>query len=217
MLPIRVLILADDPLARAGLAAMLDNEEALNVIGHTNPTNTVLDPFPHDIVVFDLGWELDDDLTALTTETPVLEMDKPLLVLLPDETRTREAVTQLNTAERTAPYGILARDADAGKIVAAVNALQAGLIILDPLLTDNLLPIVPTAPNLEPPTASLTPREQEVLDLLAEGLPNKTIARCLTISEYTVKFHVNAILTKLNAASRTEAVVRATRLGLVTL
>lgn len=217
MTPIRVLILADDPLARAGLAAMLDTEPALNVIGHTNPANTVLAPFPHDVAVFDLGWELDDDLTALTTDTPALELDTPLLVLLPDGERTAEAVAQLNAAERNAAYGILARNARAEMIVAALYALQAGLVTLDPSLTGNLLPVSPVAPTLDPPTTPLTPREQEVLDLLAEGLPNKTIARRLTISEYTVKFHVNAILTKLNAASRTEAVVRATRLGLITL
>ncbi len=63
----------------------------------------------------------------------------------------------------------------------------------------------------------LTPRELEVLRLLAEGLPNKTIAQRLDISEHTVKFHVNALLGKLGVASRTEAVVRATRLGLVFL
>jgi DNA-binding NarL/FixJ family response regulator len=64
---------------------------------------------------------------------------------------------------------------------------------------------------------ALTPREQEVIQLLAEGLPNKTIADRLHISEHTVKFHVNAILSKLGAQSRTEAVVRATRLGLLLL
>ena len=63
----------------------------------------------------------------------------------------------------------------------------------------------------------LTPREHEVLQLLAEGLPNKAIARKLGISEHTVKFHINAILGKLGAGSRTEAVVLATRLGLVLL
>ncbi|MBI1880571.1 MAG: response regulator transcription factor, partial [Chloroflexi bacterium] len=63
----------------------------------------------------------------------------------------------------------------------------------------------------------LTPRELEVLQLLAEGLPNKAIARRLDISDHTVKFHVNAILSKLSAQSRTDAVVRATRLGLILL
>ena len=66
---------------------------------------------------------------------------------------------------------------------------------------------------LEPPAEALTPRETEVLHLLAEGLANKAIARRLDISEHTVKFHVNAILGKLDAQSRTGAVVRAMRLG----
>ena len=63
----------------------------------------------------------------------------------------------------------------------------------------------------------LTSHELEVLQLLAEGLPNKSIARQLGISEHTVKFHVNAMLGKLGAQSRTEAVTRATRLGLILL
>jgi two-component system nitrate/nitrite response regulator NarL len=67
------------------------------------------------------------------------------------------------------------------------------------------------------PVEDLTPRELEVLQLLAEGLPNKAIGLRLSISEHTVKFHVNAILGKLGAQSRTDAVVRATRLGLIIL
>jgi DNA-binding NarL/FixJ family response regulator len=69
----------------------------------------------------------------------------------------------------------------------------------------------------EPLVEELTPRELAVLHLVAEGLPNKTIALRLGISEHTVKFHINAILGKLGVASRTEAVVRATRLGLILL
>jgi two-component system nitrate/nitrite response regulator NarL len=72
-------------------------------------------------------------------------------------------------------------------------------------------------PPAPAPTEELTAREREVLQLLAEGLPNKAIAARLTISEHTVKFHVNAILTKLGVQSRTEAVVRAVRLGLIML
>ena len=87
--------------------------------------------------------------------------------------------------------------------------------MFDPDLTGVLLPNAESSPT--PPVENLTPRELEVLQLLAEGLPNKTIARRLEISEHTVKFHVNAIMSKLNAQSRTEAVVRATQLGLILL
>ena len=72
----------------------------------------------------------------------------------------------------------------------------------------------PQFPGDEPPLVEeLTPRELQALRLLAEGLPNKTIAQRLDISEHTVKFHVNALLGKLAVGSRTEAVVRATRLA----
>jgi len=71
--------------------------------------------------------------------------------------------------------------------------------------------------NIQKVLEELTAREMEVLQLLAEGLPNKSIAQRLDISEHTVKFHVNAILRKLEAQSRTEAVVQATRLGLILL
>jgi two-component system, NarL family, nitrate/nitrite response regulator NarL len=88
-------------------------------------------------------------------------------------------------------------------------------VVLEPEIARMLLP---AAYSPEPAIAvELTAREQEVLQLLAEGLPNKAIARRLEISEHTVKFHVNAILGKLNAQSRTEAVVRAGRLGLILL
>ncbi len=77
------------------------------------------------------------------------------------------------------------------------------------------MPVPPSPPDA--PAEALTPREREVLQLLAEGLANRAIAQRLAISEHTVKFHVNAILGKLNAQSRTEAVVRAARLGLLIL
>jgi DNA-binding NarL/FixJ family response regulator len=66
-------------------------------------------------------------------------------------------------------------------------------------------------------SGELSPRETEVLSLIAEGLANKAVAGRLDISEHTVKFHVNAILGKLGAQSRTEAVTRATRMGLISL
>ena len=78
--------------------------------------------------------------------------------------------------------------------------------------------VLPTRSELSSsPTEELTPREMEVLQLVAEGLPNKQIATRLGISDHTVKFHVDAILGKLGAHSRTEAVTRAARLGLLVL
>ncbi|MEI2609756.1 MAG: response regulator transcription factor [Candidatus Promineifilaceae bacterium] len=96
-----------------------------------------------------------------------------------------------------------------------IDAAAAHLILIDPTLASPLLPHPGNDDTLL--IENLTSREQQVLQLLAEGLPNKNIARQLAISEHTVKFHVNAIMTKLGAQSRTEAVVRATRAGLIML
>ena len=119
---------------------------------------------------------------------------------------------------------LLLRDAGTPRLAAALVALAQGLTILDPTLDQALLKVVtsPSSPlwheDTPPaPAEDLTAREREVLRLLAEGLANKTIAHRLGISEHTVKFHVNAILGKLGVESRTEAVVRATRLGLILL
>lgn len=214
MSDLRVLIAADDPLARAGLAALLANEPSVVVIGQVDTDNALLDAFTYDIALIDPGWDLDDELSGLT-DAPVIEADVPLLLLLPDDALVEAAQAALLSAGRTSAYGILERSATPNSLVAGLNAIAAGLVIFDADMAARLSS--GAAPNLEALDVTLTPREREVLDLLAEGLPNKTIARELTISEYTVKFHVNAILTKLGAGSRTEAVVRATRLGLITL
>jgi DNA-binding NarL/FixJ family response regulator len=105
-------------------------------------------------------------------------------------------------------------DLDA-ELEAAIVAALRGLYVLDAAAREAAF-----EPRAEPAIFSgeaLTPREAEVLALLAEGLPNRRIATRLGISENTVKFHVNALLDKLDADTRTEAVVRGARLGLVLL
>jgi DNA-binding NarL/FixJ family response regulator len=138
------------------------------------------------------------------------ETGLPVVALLPDEAHASEAWT-------AGARGLLLRQTDAEKLEAALLAVSQGLVTLDPSLTAAIMPTPDFAEHPPPPTEALTPRELEVLQLLAEGLPNKTIARRLDISDHTVKFHVNAILSKLGAQSRTDAVVRATRLGLILL
>ena len=104
----------------------------------------------------------------------------------------------------------------AAELVAAVQAVSRGLIVIDPQIAGIAGLRWNGAPApIDPVDDLLTPREMEVLRLVANGLPNKTIAHQLEISEHTVKFHVGSILTKLDAASRTEAVTIATRRGLL--
>ena len=112
-------------------------------------------------------------------------------------------------------FALLLNDSDPDAIVAALTALKQGLTAIDPRLTDLLGSA--TRGDYPPPSEPLTARENEVLQLLVRGLTNRAIAQELGITQHTVKFHVNAIMSKLGAQSRTEAVVRATQLGLILL
>jgi DNA-binding NarL/FixJ family response regulator len=110
--------------------------------------------------------------------------------------------------------GALLRDAEGADIALAAHALSRRLAVLDPEMLASVLPARGLSPRLPEP---LTGRELEVVQLLAQGLSNKAIGDRLQISEHTAKFHVNAIISKLGAQTRTEAAVRAIRLGLVHL
>lgn len=207
---LRILIVADDPLARAGLATLLAHQPGWSVVGQIAmdvDLPAILEVYSPDVGVWDLGWDPGLTLERLAGARGSLR-SLPAVALLPDETHAAEAWA-------AGAQGLLMRDADAERLVAAVTAVAHGLTAFDPALGAALVPVREHAPL--PPLEALTPRELEVLRLLAEGLSNKAIAHRLGISEHTVKFHTNAILGKLGAQSRTEAVVRATRLGLILL
>jgi DNA-binding NarL/FixJ family response regulator len=107
---------------------------------------------------------------------------------------------------------VVRRDAAPAQIAAATVAVAQGLVAYAPELLPQVARAAPVAGS-----EVLTPRETEVLALLAEGLSNKQIAVRLDLSEHTAKFHVTAIISKLGAQSRTDAVVRGARLGLLML
>jgi DNA-binding NarL/FixJ family response regulator len=104
------------------------------------------------------------------------------------------------------------------EILAAIQAAYSGLVLLDPEVAQNLTSRIPT-PAAHPAAGldDLTPREIEVLRMLAEGLGNREMAFRLGISDHTVKFHVSSILDKLGAATRTEAVTMGIRMGIILL
>ena len=205
---VRVLVVADDPLARAGLATMLASQPGCNVVGQVaidGDLRDIVEVYRPDVVIWDLGLNSGAALERLTS---LRDIGAPVVALLTDD---GDAATAWSTGVR----GLVLRDASAEHIVAALRAAAEGLAIFEPALGPTFLPSRGQPPAL--PAEQLTPREFQVLRLLGEGQPNKEIARLLGISEHTVKFHVNAILGKLNVQSRTEAVVRATRLGLILL
>jgi two-component system, NarL family, nitrate/nitrite response regulator NarL len=206
--PIRIIVLSDDPLARAGLTALLDTLPGHVVIvqgsiDFLTDSTSMLVTSEGDVIVWDLGWEAIDFELEETLDTNI-----PIIALVQDEHQT-------STADLTEVRGVLYRELDIEVLSAAIRAVLAGLTVMAPGLTLSTFRHPMTETDEE--TVELTAREQEVLTLLAEGLTNKAIGQRLSISEHTVKFHVNAIMGKLNAQSRTDAVVRATRLGLISL
>ncbi len=212
MVDLRLLIVADDPLARAGLSLMLANEPGCVVISQINSADVhdeLTDAQRTDVIVWDVGWELIEQLPDW------VEQEIPVVALLPTFLPDAGLIRLFWEGGIRA---LLTRECDGMTLAAAAHTAVHNLTVLDNDLAVLLLPgnerereIVTAVPQ------PLTPRETEVLHLLAEGLTNKAIARQLHVSEHTVKFHVNAIMGKLNAQSRTDAVVRATRLGLLAL
>lgn len=204
--PVRVFIVADNSLVRAGLANVLTGQ--VDIVGQSaNEAHllSTLEIYRPDVVLWDLAWTEVGETDQLAD---VVESQLPVLAILND-TNQAPLLWQMGV------QGLLWQETDPLKIETALNAVALGLMVIDQTLAPLMQTTTPNAAEILP--EALTPRELEVLQLIAEGLSNKAIAYALNISDHTVKFHVTAIMTKLSAQSRTEAVVRATRLGLIHL
>lgn len=197
---LRVLVVAEDPLVRETLASSLAKEPSVRVVDRAEHAHVaLLDP---GAVAADADRAGRARLEAgLVT---VAELEIPSVVLAEGEAHARAALAR-------GARGAVMRRPDGPRLVAALTAVAAGLTVLDFSLAPT-----PIASDDAPPV-QLTGREQQVLELLAGGFSNRRIARRLGISEHTAKFHVNGILVKLGAGTRTEAVVIAARRGLVML
>jgi len=195
---LRVAIAGSDPLARAGLASILGAFDDVSVIADDidldDSAETRLNALTPDVVVCDLG----------TADGPPVRFSVPSLLLVREAADTAELIA-------TGTRGVVDRSATPNRLHAAVRAIDEGLLVIDTSISRS--PSLRDTEMAEP----LTAREREVLQLLSAGLTNKEIAHRLGITEHTVKFHVNAILGKLAAETRTEAVVQAARRGLIVL
>jgi two-component system, NarL family, nitrate/nitrite response regulator NarL len=186
---------------RSGLASLLASEPGFSAVKEVG--------VPSDVRLLEVGVELilwDVGPRAAVVERSLSADSVPTLALVRDE----EAALDLL---RAGALGVLLRNADGERLLVALRAVASGVAVFEPGLLRALV-----AGRAAPGEAlALTPRETEVLNLIAEGLSNKLIAGRLKISEHTAKFHVNAILGKLGAETRTEAVVLAARRGLLML
>lgn len=211
---LRVLLIARQPIARAGIEGLLAGGGEATVVGATDSLNeaeSLIAELRADVALAVFYSGSIDEVLALTealapTGTP--------LVLLADSALPVEA----GAAVRAGVRGLLRGDATADELVGALRAASSGILALDPWYAQALTALEPTPTAAEAISdRTLSERELEVLRLVATGLPNKAIAKRLDISEHTVKFHVGSILSKLDAVSRTDAVTRAARRGLLAL
>ena len=198
-----MLVVSEDPLARSGLASLLAGQAGIVVDAQVSPEELPAQARASEPEV--AVWDAGAGSSGLDRLGETATRDLRVLAVLADEGQAADA---LGAGAR----GVVLRDVGAPRLAAAVRAVAEGLMVLDAAAADSVLRPRPAAPAT---VEHLTPREQEVLQLLAQGLSNKLIAARLGISDHTVKFHVNAILGKLGAQSRTEALAQAARLGLV--
>jgi DNA-binding NarL/FixJ family response regulator len=220
----RVLIAAESPISQRGLEALLRGDSFIEIVGSVDPNAGNLaheiEDLQPDVIVFERR-NFDEDV--LPPVFPTEDASGPRIVLLTDQGTGELAREALRAGVRA----VLPRDAEGEEILAAIEAAASGLIALDPetlaaalAVTANGLRGEPNRAGASPPRApgsALSPREIEVLQMIAEGLGNKEIASRLKISEHTIKFHVSSIFTKLDVSSRTEAVTLGVRLGIILL
>ena len=201
-----VLVIASSAARRLELPAKLRQELKTADISLADSSAAVPQTLGGAVVVLDGDGELPDRVGEVS------QHGAGAIVLTDNE--DRQWVAQLLSAGARA---VLRRDCDERQLAAAVQAAAAGLVALD----GDMLPALLRPPleeiELEPGEEELTPRETEVLRMLAEGLSNREIASILKISEHTVKFHLASIFGKLGASSRTEAATEGIRRGLVLL
>ena len=203
-----ILVASPSPIVREGLKTLLQSEADLywldDVVNGEELLARVRD-LRVDMLLFDLDL-LDESPAHPLEQARQLAPETKLLALAETWQDTR-----ILQALRVGVHGFIVRRSGASEIAQAIRVVQSGQLALNAAATELLI---------QPPTETLdalSPREHEVLQALARGLPNKLIAQALVISEHTVKFHIRSILDKLGAANRTDAVRIGIERGLVTI
>jgi DNA-binding NarL/FixJ family response regulator len=208
---IRILIVDDHPIVREGLAAILEAQDDMEVAGEATSGEEAVELFKKvrpDIVLMDLAMPGTDGVAAIRS---IRGIDASARVVVLTAYDTDDRIFQ---AVQAGARGYLLKGAPRDEIFRAIREVNNGGSLLEPAVAGKLLNRVGDILRGEG-VEQLTPRELDILGLMARGLRNKEIASQLFITERTVKFHANAIYRKLDVGSRTEAVSKALKLGLV--
>jgi DNA-binding NarL/FixJ family response regulator len=208
---IRVLIVDDHAVVREGLRAFLQLQEGIVVAGEA----------ADGVQALEQAHELDPDVILMDLVMPQLDGVGAMRRLREDAPRSRVIVLtsfldddRLLPAIQAGAAGYLLKNAEPAELARAVRAAHAGETIIDPTVASRLVRAIADGGAPSPAIQALTGREQEVLELIAQGRSNKRIAFELGISEKTVKTHVGHLLAKLGVTDRTQAALLAVREGL---
>ncbi len=204
---IRIVIADDHPIVRAGLRAVIDSEADLDIVGEASTPSAAFelaDSLTPDVILMDLQFGTDETGVDATTRIQQLPSAPHVLVLTNYDTDM-----DILGAVEAGAAGYLLKDAPPHELLAAIRAAAAGESALGPTIASRLLGRMRNTQNV------LSPREQSVISLVADGATNADIARSLHISESTVKSHLVHIFTKLDATSRTSAVAEARSRGII--
>lgn len=206
---IRVLLVDDQTLIRLGLKALLELETDLQVVGEAENGKTAIElvkQLQPDVVLMDVRMPVMDGVAATREISERFAATKILMLTTFDNDE------YLAAALRYGAMGYLLKDTPSEELAAAIRAVYKGYTQLGPGLVEKIMAKFQAntpMPSATPPTSwdELTPREQEVLRLIAKGASNREIAQALYISEGTVKNHVTNILNRLNLRDRTQAAI----------
>jgi DNA-binding NarL/FixJ family response regulator len=215
----RCLIADDQAMVREGFAAVLDSQQDLVVVGQAADGADAVHQARHlepDVVLMDVRMPVMDGLQATRQILSAANPARPRVLML----TTFDLDEYVYEALRAGASGFLLKDATAAELIHAVRVVAAGDALLAPSVTRRLIADFARQPRPHPPfpptLGVLTPRETEVLRLIAHGLSNTEITNTLVIAEQTTKTHVGRILAKLGLRDRAQAVVLAYETGLVT-
>lgn len=205
---VRILLVDDHPVVRAGLAALLGVQPGLQVVGEAGGGHEAMRlaaELVPDVILCDLRLGEGPDGVGVTRAVRAGTADAPAVLIL----TTYDHDADLVRAVEAGAAGYLLKDAAPAAIVSAIEAAARGETLFGPELTERVVA------TMRVRRAELSAREVEVLRLVADGLSNREVARRLVVSEATVKTHLNHVFTKLGAESRTAAVAAARAAGLL--
>ena len=200
---LRIFIVEKQLLFASAIAQVLSSQAGFNVVGVASSRRTANLPKDVDVLVIDIDTEEIDEVVAH------FRTDMPQLKICALSSHTQGALMQHCLSAGADAY--IVKDSSLGELITAVKALSEGCSYVDPRVAASLLRR--RAPSSRP-TNELSPRESEIIRLIAQGLSNRDIGKRLVLSEKTIKNHVSHIFAKIHCTARSQAAVHAIRIGL---